>query len=330
MNGASGRACSDGLIAASGVTKDYGGGRGLFNASLRVDAGEVAGFLGANGAGKTVTMRILMGFVRADQGHASLCGYDCFEDRVHAQACVGYLPGEVALPGSMRAQTYLDYLARVRGLGDTARRDALVERFELDESQRIKDMSKGTKQKVAIVSAFMGGSRVLLLDEPTSGLDPLMQARFDELVLEERDRGAAILMSSHVFSEVERVCDRVVIVRSGHVTPPVAIREAMAGQTRSMRVRLASVDEAQRLVHGECTEAGAGVQWKVRAGEGPCVVDVDVTGRLSPFIRWLSEYEVLDLETRERRLEDLFMRFYTDELSGDNQSRSAIFEKRRQ
>lgn len=206
------------VIQLERVTKDYGGGRGVFDLSFAVGRGEVVGFLGANGAGKSVTMRLLMGFVRADGGRATLGGRPCFADRAAIQREVGYLPGELALPGDMTGRSFLAFVAGMRGTALPCRANALIDYFELDPSAKLRAMSKGTRQKVGIVAAFMHWPAVLLLDEPTSGLDLLMQRRFVELVRAEKRRGATILLSSHVLGEVEGTCDRALFVRSGRLT----------------------------------------------------------------------------------------------------------------
>ena len=189
-------------ICVRGLTKDYGRGRGVFDVSLEVGVGEALGFLGPNGAGKTVTMRHLMGFIKPQKGTVQILGHDCFRERPQVQASLGYLPGENACMREMTARSFLDLMAGMRGMRDRSRMLELVDAFGLDLGVRIGGMSKGNRQKVAIVAAFMARPDVLLLDEPTSGLDPLMQERFLDLVAEERARGAAILLSSHIFEEV--------------------------------------------------------------------------------------------------------------------------------
>ncbi|WP_165044584.1 ABC transporter ATP-binding protein [Adlercreutzia sp. ZJ138] len=203
------------IVHVEGLTKDYGHNRGVFDLTFSVAPGEVLGFLGANGAGKTVTLRTLMGFIRADQGCARIAGLDCFAHRDRIQRTLGYLPGELALPPHMTADAFLRFQAQVRELHDLGRIQRLIEFFELDSSMRIGSMSKGNKQKVGIVCAFFHTPDVLLLDEPTTGLDLLMQRRFVELVQAERARGATVLMSSHLLGEVERLCDRVLFIRHG-------------------------------------------------------------------------------------------------------------------
>ncbi len=208
----------DPVIELRGVTKDYGGGRGVFDLSLTVGRGEVVGFLGANGAGKSVTMRLLMGFVRPDVGSVSIDGLDCFARHAAIQGRVGYLPGELACPADLTGAAFLDFMAALRGASDRRRRDELTAFFELDPRARIRSLSKGNRQKLGIVAAFMGAPDVLLLDEPTSGLDLLMQRRFVELVRAERERGATVLLSSHVLGEVEGICDRAVFIRRGRLS----------------------------------------------------------------------------------------------------------------
>lgn len=205
------------------ATKDYGHGRGVFDLSLTVGQGEVVGFLGANGAGKSVTMRMLMGFVRPQRGSVRIFGRDCFSGRAEIQKTVGYLPGELAFPEGMTGGALLRFAAAMAGMESrrfrcgSARGDELAEFFELDPSAPLRSMSKGTRQKVGIVAAFAGEPRLLLLDEPTSGLDLLMQRRFVELVQSEKRRGATILLSSHLLGEVESTCDRAVFIRKGRV-----------------------------------------------------------------------------------------------------------------
>ncbi len=206
------------IIQLDRATKDYGGGRGVFDLSFAVGRGEVVGFLGANGAGKSVTMRLLMGFVRPGAGRVAIAGRDCFAERAAIQRTVGYLPGELACPADMTGAAFLDFMAAMRGDRDRRRRDRLTVFFELDPTVRIRSMSKGTKQKLGIVAAFMGAPEVLLLDEPTSGLDLLMQRRFVELVRAERERGATVLLSSHVLGEVEGTCDWAVFIQHGRLS----------------------------------------------------------------------------------------------------------------
>lgn len=247
------------VIATQGLTKDYGRGRGVFDLSFSVREGEVFGFLGSNGAGKTVTMRHLMGFIRPQAGVARIFGHDCFAERAAIQARCGYLPGENAVPEDMDGLAFLKYMARLRHVGDLSRMHGLIERFELDPRAKIRRMSKGTKQKVGLVCAFMGRPDLLLLDEPTSGFDPLMQARFVELVLEERARGATVLLSSHIFEEVERTCDRVAFIRAGRLVAVERMADVRASRRSAFRVTFSSAEELTRY-RRSCMREGSSAQ----------------------------------------------------------------------
>ena len=204
-------------IEAEHLTRDYGGGRGVFDLSLSVAEGEAFGFLGPNGAGKTTVIRHLMGFLRPQSGRCRMGAWDCWAQREQVQGMVGYVPGEIAFFEDMRGTDFLRFVEDYRGVSGASRREALLERLELDPRVPIRKMSKGNKQKLAITAALLHDPQVLILDEPTSGLDPLMQSRFVELIREEKRRGKTIFLSSHMFEEVERTCDRVGIIREGRL-----------------------------------------------------------------------------------------------------------------
>ncbi len=203
------------MIVLQGLTKEFANGHGVFDLSFTVSDGEVFGYLGPNGAGKSTTIRHLMVFLRPDSGIAQINNLGCWTHSAKVQEQLGYLPGEIAFLDGMSGLEFFNLLAGMRKLHSLVRRNELIDRFELDAKMLIRKMSKGMKQKVGIVAAFMYQPQVLILDEPTSGLDPLMQQRFLELIEEEKSRGTTILMSSHMFPEVERVCDRVGIIKDG-------------------------------------------------------------------------------------------------------------------
>ena len=205
------------MITVNNLTRDYGGGKGVFQVSFSIAQGEVFGFLGPNGAGKTTTIRHLMGFLRPEGGSCSINGLDCWKNAPEIQESLGYIPGEIAFFPEMTGLEYLHFLRSYRGLSHTSRMKELMERFEVDARGKIRKMSKGMKQKIAIVAAFMHDPQVLILDEPTSGLDPLMQNRFTQLIQEERERGKTIFMSSHIFEEVEKTCHRICIIKDGKI-----------------------------------------------------------------------------------------------------------------
>ena len=289
-------------IEVCGLTRDYGGGRGVFDLSFSVRKGEAFGFLGPNGAGKTTTIRQLLGFIRPDRGSASVYGLDCFRDARQTHRQIGYLPGEIALPEDETGLSFLRFMAGMKGLRDFARAEELMRFFDLDPSGPIRRMSKGMKQKVGIVAAFMADPELLILDEPTSGLDPLMQGRFVELVLAEKAKGRTILLSSHLFEEVERTCDRTAIIRQGRL---VAVEEMdKLRQDRGSRWEITFSD-------GESAAAFA-AGWPGSAQEG-CRVTLTLTGEASPLIRALAPFPVRELTARGQTLEELFLHFYGGE-----------------
>ncbi len=232
-------------IQIENLVCDYGGGKGVFDISFQVKRGEAFGFLGPNGAGKTTTIRHLMGFLRPRSGSCVIEGLDCWKERDKVQARLGYIPGEISFFEDMTGREFLKFITRYRGIGDRSRQEELLERFELDPGNRIKKMSKGMKQKLGIVAAFMHDPDILILDEPTSGLDPLMQSRFIDLVGEEKKKGKTILMSSHMFEEVERTCDRIGIIRKGKMVAVDAADALRERHTRSYTVTLADQASAE-------------------------------------------------------------------------------------
>ncbi|MDL2295325.1 ABC transporter ATP-binding protein [Lachnospiraceae bacterium OttesenSCG-928-E19] len=203
------------VIEIRNLTRDYGEGRGIFDISFDVGEGEVFGFLGPNGAGKTTTIRHLMGFIKSKSGTCSIDGKNCWTERSKIQRKLGYIPGEINFFDDMTGPEFLKFTAKYRGLRDYGRMNEMLQRFDLNPKGKINKMSKGMKQKISIVSAFMHDPDILILDEPTSGLDPLMQNRFLELIAEEKKRGKTILMSSHIFNEVEHACHRIGIMNKG-------------------------------------------------------------------------------------------------------------------
>lgn len=274
------------VIEVQHLTKDYGKGRGLFDVSIAVEKGEVYGYLGPNGAGKSTTLRHLMGFIKADSGSVTINGLSCRQEQARLQHTVGYLPGEIALPEDMTGMGYLKLIGAMRRMKSTARRDELLAYFESDPSTSIKRMSKGQKQKIAIVAAFMHEPSILLLDEPTSGLDPLMQKRFIDLVMEEKKKGTTVMLSSHIFEEVEKVCDRVAMIRQGKLIQEFAIDEFRASQMKTFTVLYKDGREETRSLKDSEIDA---------------------------FIKELAQSEVASLREEKHSLEDYFMTFYGGE-----------------
>ena len=231
------------VIEIAELTRDYGGGRGVFGLSFSVGQGEAFGFLGPNGAGKTTTIRHLMGFLKPQAGCCTISGLDCWKDNDDIQKKLGYIPGEINFFSDMTGSEYLKFTAKYRK-NEADRKSELLERFDFDPKGKIKKMSKGMKQKLGIVAAFMHDPDILILDEPTSGLDPLMQNRFIELVTAEKQRGKTILMSSHMFEEVERTCHRVGIIRDGKLAAVDSVDALKAAQVKKYIVTLADARAA--------------------------------------------------------------------------------------
>lgn len=287
------------VIEIRNITKDYGSNKGVFDVSFGVEKGECMGYLGPNSAGKTTTIRHLVGFIKPDSGSVRINGRDCFKEADKIQRDLGYLPGETAFMDDMTGMEFINFIAGLKGLQDMTRAKELTTLFELDTSGRIKKMSKGMKQKLAIVVAFMHDPSVLILDEPTSGLDPLMKSKFIQMIQKEKLRGTTILMSSHTFEEVERTCDRVAIIKQGKI---VAV-EAMDGLRKSKRklfeLRFASPADAKRFkaAHPDSEIDG---EW----------VQITVESEINTFIKAIAEYDLSDINMRVQALEEMFLHFY--------------------
>lgn len=306
---------SSSTITLNRLTKDYGESRGVFDVSLAVERGEVFGFLGPNGAGKTTAIRQMMGFIKPQSGRCCINGYDCTTQTAEVQKSLGYIPGEIALLDTMTGLKFIEFMARYRGMRGRGRIDELIERFELDPRGRIKKMSKGMKQKIGIVCAFMHDPAVLVLDEPTSGLDPLMQSRFIDLILEERDRCKTVFMSSHIFEEVERTCSRVGIIRAGHLVAVDSVAHLKASRRKNYVITLETGNDASKFVSAATALDDVD---QVTVGKGPGAVgtvsDTRVTvrmhGEIEGLIALMGAYPVVDIDVEHQSLEDIFMHFY--------------------
>lgn len=287
------------VIQIHALTRDYGSNRGIFDISFSVNEGEVFGFLGPNGAGKTTTIRHLMGYLRPHQGYSRIEDKDCWKLAPDVQRNLGYIPGEMAFPEDMTGTAFLDFYASYRNMKTDGRRKELIDRFDLDPKGKLKKMSKGMKQKIGIVAAFMHDPSVLILDEPTSGLDPLMQNRFIELVLKEKKRGKTILMSSHMFDEVERTCDRVGIIRKGKMVDIDTVDTLKAHQVKRYLITFENEQAAgQFALLGFDTEV-----------DGARVI-VTIHDDLCPLFETLSKLPVTNLSAPAQSLEDIFLAYY--------------------
>lgn len=289
------------VILTEHITKDFGHKKGVFDVNLAIKEGEVFGYLGPNGAGKTTTIRQLMGFIRPDSGTCSILGMDCFTQAAEIHKSLGYLAGEIAFMEDMKGMEFLKFIADMKGIRDRSRIQELMERFELDPRGKLRKMSKGMKQKIGIICAFMGSPRVLILDEPTSGLDPLMQNRFIELIQEEKRKGTTILMSSHLFEEVERTCDRTAIIREGRIAAIEDMNQLAARKQKTYHVRASSETEAARIA--------ADPKFEVSGHHGS-QVELVVGRNVKEVLRALAQYEIKDLDVKAQTLEEIFLHYY--------------------
>ncbi|MFD8296548.1 ATP-binding cassette domain-containing protein [Streptomyces bauhiniae] len=286
-------------ITVSGLHKSFGRTHALDGLDLAVETGEVHGFLGPNGAGKSTTIRVLLGLLRADSGAAQLLGRDPWTDAVEIHRRVAYVPGDVTLWRGLSGGEVIDLYGRLRGGLDAGRRAELTARFELDPTKKGHTYSKGNRQKVALVAAFASDVDLLILDEPTSGLDPLMEEVFQSCVREERDRGRTVLLSSHILSEVESLCDRVSIVRNGRTVESGSLAELRHLTRTSVRAEVSSPVDLAGL---------AGVHdLEVRGSQVRLQVD---TAELDSVLRALSAAGVRSLTCTPPTLEELFLRHY--------------------
>ena len=282
------------------LTKDFGNQRGIFDVSFSVKKGEVMGFLGPNGAGKTTAIRHLLGFSTPDHGTCMINGMDCFHKAKDIHRSLGYLPGEIAFMDDMTGKQFLKFAADLKGMKNQGRMQELMDMFSLDPRGRIKKMSKGMKQKIGIVCAFMDSPDLYILDEPTSGLDPLMQNQFVELILEEKKRGATILMSSHMFEEVEKTCDRIGIIRKGHMAAIEDTVILQKNKTKTYILTFADSSQTQRFLQER-------LQMKQMS---ELCVHVYVREDLKELLQLLPAYELRDLNVATQSLEDIFLQYY--------------------
>jgi ABC-2 type transport system ATP-binding protein len=287
-------------IEVTGLRKKFGRTQALDGLDLSVAQGEVHGFLGPNGAGKTTTLRILLGLLRADAGTARLLGGDPWREATALHRRVAYVPGDVTLWPNLSGGEVIDLLARLRGGLDSKRRTALLERFELDPTRKARAYSKGNRQKVALIAALASGAELLILDEPTAGLDPLMEAAFREAIDELRHNGTTVLLSSHILSEVEALCDRVTIIRAGRMVETGALADLRHLTRTWIDAELAGPPPALAGL--------AGVHdLDVEGSRVRCQVD---GGALDEVLRLLTSTGVRSLVSRPPTLEELFLMHY--------------------
>jgi len=289
------------IIAVNDLTKSYGRSRGITNVTFNVDEGEIFGFLGPNGAGKTTTIRVLMGLLHPTGGSATIGGRDVWRESVEVKRIVGYLPSDPQLEPDLTGGQIIDYFSHLRGDVDKAYVKSLEDRFELDTRKRFRDYSRGNKQKVGIVQAFMHKPRLLVLDEASSGLDPLNQIEFNKLLMETRADGRTVFLSSHILPEVEQVCDRVGIIREGAL-----VRVDTVAALRDLRQHEVVITFAAPTPASDF----AGLPGVHSATADDNTVKLVVTGDLGPIVKAAADHGATNFTTHEPSLEDVFLRYY--------------------
>ncbi|WP_440959962.1 ABC transporter ATP-binding protein [Paenibacillus nitricinens] len=230
------------------LTKDFGDGKGLFNLDFSIEKGEVFGFVGTNGAGKSTTIRHMMGFLKPKSGEVTINGMNCWTNSAEIKKLIGYIPGEIAFPDAPTGTEFLRRQAELLGLKDMSYAESIIKKLQLDPTANLKRMSKGMKQKTAIVAALMADPEILILDEPTTGLDPLMRAEFVNILNEEKKKGKTIFMSSHMFEEVEHTCDKVALIKDGKLIAVKATSEVKHSEDKVYKIEFLSHEEYQRFL----------------------------------------------------------------------------------
>ncbi len=295
-------ATSEPIIVIDQLKKSYGKVQAVNGISMSVEQGEIFGFLGPNGAGKTTTIRCMLDVIRPTRGTIRILGLDAQRDKLALHQYIGYLPGDVHLPGQMTGKQIINYFSRLQGSEPVLLKD-LVARFDVEMKRPLKGYSKGMRQKIGIVLAFMCDPQVLILDEPTSGLDPLLQKVFNEFLLEEQARGKTIFMSSHIMSEVEKVCHRIAVIRKGEL---VTVEEVET--LREKAGQRVTVEFGDPVTEEELTRIPGVSMVKKSNGH----YQFNVSGSMDPLIKALSRHEVIRLQVEEAPLEEVFLKFYEE------------------
>jgi ABC-2 type transport system ATP-binding protein len=290
-------------IETSGLTKFYGKAPGIIDLDLEVEVGEVFGFIGPNGAGKSTSIRVLLNFLFPTRGSGTVLGLDIIKDSIEIRRRTGYLPGDLSMYDTMTAREFLTYFANLRKVDTKQEIVLLAERFELDLDRRIKDFSTGNRQKVGVVNAFMHEPELLILDEPTSGLDPLMQQEFQALINEVRAEGRTVFLSSHILPEVDRIADRVGIVRGNRLIAVDSVEGFKAKARSTVTIQFADGVKESAFAHLN------GVHSTESRNRGS-VLTVTVSGSLDAVIKEASKHDVVSMSTRDGELEEVFLSYY--------------------
>jgi len=288
------------ILLTRNLKKKFGQFYALDGVNIEVKQGEVYGFIGPNGAGKSTTIRVLLGIIKATSGEAKIFGLDAWKDAVEIHKRIAYVPGDVNLWPNLTGGEVIDLFAKLKGNNNSKRQDELIEMFQLDPSKKCRTYSKGNRQKVALVSAFSSDADLYILDEPTSGLDPLMERVFQECVREVKNNGKSVLLSSHILSEVEKLCDRVGIIRQGKMIEQGSLEELRHLTRTNLTIETKKTIENLDDVKGihDLQISGKAVSFQVDSE------------KLDSVIKYISQYGVLKIESAPPTLEDLFLRHY--------------------
>ena len=300
------------VIEVNNLTKDYGSGRGVFDDGIAVNKGEVFGFLGPNGAGKSTTIRHLMGFSKPDSGETLIFGKPTFKKYYEILDKVGYIPGEIALPAGLTGYEFIRMMQDMQGVKNDAQLKRMLDMFELSDEVLYGDtkrMSLGVKRKLAVVTAFMHDPEVLILDEPTSGLDPVMQDVFVKYIHEEKARGKTILLSSHIFSEIDSTCDRIAIIKDGRIVSDFIADDLKHASKKYYDVRFKSEADEKTFENKISSISSAAM---IKADGERAYLSVDDKD-LNAFISLLSDLDPVAFSNRRESLEDYFMKFYKED-----------------
>ena len=292
----------DTVITADRLTKDYGSGRGVFDISLNIRKGEIFGFLGTNGSGKTTTIRSLLGFIKPDGGACSVLGMDSWEKSAEIMNYVSYIPGEIAFPSLPTGTAFLKNQAQFLDVDDYTAMNKVIKELKLDASADLKRMSKGMKQKTAITAALMSEKEILILDEPTTGLDPLMRDAFLNLIRSEKAKGHTVLMSGHIFEEIETICDRAAMIKDGKIIDITDLNEAKHSRGKQFIVEFENEKSAKNFSEKITSEVCGNV----------CKIFIP-SEKLQMMFRILKQYKCLSLQEKHFSLEEHFMKTYERE-----------------
>ncbi len=298
------------VVDVKNLTKYYGKFRALNEVNLKIKQGEVLGFLGPNGAGKTTTIRILLGLLRSSEGQAKLFGKDAWEDAVEIHRQLAYVPGDVHLWPNLTGGEVIDLFCKLRGGLDDIRREKLIKRFDLDPTKKCKTYSKGNRQKVALIAAFASDVDLFILDEPTSGLDPLMSAVFQDCVSKAKEDGKTVLMSSHILADVEKLCDRISIIRKGEIAETGTLSELRHMTQMSIEVETGKAIVGLEQIKGIDNLSVEGLKARFEIN----------SDKIDEVMRHLANFNIRFLTSTPPTLEELFMRHYGDDLVDLNQA----------